>query len=204
MAADLELVVLGPDDRPLDEFTAFRWAFLEIHGFGPGDDPGGDAGWLKALVEKILGCPVEENEWGAVALLAWIDNIRAAHKALKDECREALEIHDYIDAVDPGLPMAKRVAAAASRMPDTRVSAGPDRSLILTRSAGFVDVITFIDTSGNGVSPVPIRASRPREYSPRRQRVRSSSSASRDGPDDSEPHLGSPARAGRLGVEAAA
>ena len=170
MAADLELAVIGPDGRLLDEFTAFRLAFLEIHGFSPEDDPGGDDGWLQALVEKILGCPVEENEWGAVALLAWMDNLIALHKELKDDCR------------------------AASRLPVAKVSAGPDGSTMVTRAGRFVDVITFVD---NEIAPVQLRLARPREHSPRRQRVRSSSSASRDGPDDSEPPLAlSPARAG--------
>jgi hypothetical protein len=177
-----EMAVLMPDGRLIDGCTAFRWALLEAHGLSRADDPGGGDGWLERLGEKILGCPVDEDPERSDKLLEQIGRFMDRFGGMMDDARQVAEVADK--------PTPGRVLDAAT-------ANGAEVVWKRGRMAVFLgDAATVFETT----TPAPTRGRRVRERkrSPGRRRgVRSNSAASRDGPEDLEPPLGSPAKAER-------
>lgn len=199
MSADFDLLLRRDDGchRVVDQLTAFRLLLLEVFGLSEDDDPGDGEGWLEAIGEKILGCPIDEAGERGDELLEQIDRIYRFFKGGLDDASELMKIEEQVAGAKTGQSIAKAISAA-SKVNGVKIATGPGRVILFRGGAA-----TVIETN-NGIATVPMRTPRPREHSPRRQRVRSSTSASRDGPDDSEPHLASPAKAGRVGVEGVA
>jgi hypothetical protein len=139
VSADFDLLLRRDDGchRVVDQLTAFRLLLLEVFGLSEDDDPGDGEGWLEAIGEKVLGCPIDEAGERGDELLEQIDRIYRFFKGGLDDASELMKIEEQVAGAKTGQSIAKAISAPSkvngSRSPPGRggsssFAAGPQPS----------------------------------------------------------------------------